>query len=222
MRFFLLAFLASSLVASIPAQALEMANDEQKTIYALGVAVAKGLSQFDLSQDELKFLLAGIADQLGDGPLQIPIQTYSAQIDQFGKQRRAKLAEDEKSAAEAFLGRAAAEPGAITTDSGLIFREVEAGTGATPQPTDVVQVHYHGTLHDGTVFDSSVERGAPARFPVNRVIACWTEALQRMKVGGKAMITCPAKIGYGNVGAGDKIKPGATLRFDVELLAIEP
>ena len=96
------------------------------------------------------------------------------------------------------------------------------GTGDSPKDTDTVKVHYHGTLRDGTVFDSSVERGTPAQFPLNRVIPCWTEGVQKMKVGGKGRLTCPASIAYGDRGAPPKIKPGAALAFEVELLEIVP
>ena len=120
------------------------------------------------------------------------------------------------------LAAAAAEPGAVTTPSGLVYRTVKEGTGASPAATDTVKVHYRGTFPDGREFDSSIKRGQPASFPLNRVIKCWTEGLQRMKVGGKAKLTCPAAIAYGDRGAGGEIPPGAVLRFEVELLAINP
>ena len=120
------------------------------------------------------------------------------------------------------LAAAAAEPGAVTTPSGLVYRTVKEGTGASPAATDTVKVHYRGTFPDGREFDSSIKRGQPASFPLNRVIKCWTEGLQRMKVGGKARLTCPAAIAYGDRGAGGEIPPGAVLRFEVELLAINP
>lgn len=120
------------------------------------------------------------------------------------------------------LARAAAEPGAVVTASGLVYRELASGKGASPAATDTVRVHYRGTLVDGTEFDSSLKRGQPASFPLNRVIRCWTEGVQRMKVGGKARLTCPAAIAYGERGAGSVIPPNATLVFEVELLAINP
>jgi FKBP-type peptidyl-prolyl cis-trans isomerase FkpA len=120
------------------------------------------------------------------------------------------------------LARAAAEPGAVVTASGLVYRELTAGKGASPAAADTVRVHYRGTLVDGTEFDSSLKRGQPASFPLNRVIKCWTEGVQRMKVGGKAKLTCPAAIAYGERGAGGVIPPNATLVFEVELLAINP
>lgn len=113
------------------------------------------------------------------------------------------------------------EKGAQVSESGLVYFELKKGAGKSPAATDKVKVHYHGTLPDGTVFDSSVQRNEPASFPLNGVIPCWTEGLQKMQVGGKAKLVCPAKIAYGHHGAPPTIKPGATLIFEVELLAIE-
>jgi FKBP-type peptidyl-prolyl cis-trans isomerase FkpA len=104
--------------------------------------------------------------------------------------------------------------------SGLVYRSLREGTGASPLATDTVKVHYRGTFPSGKEFDSSYTRGQPAEFPLNRVIACWTEGVQKMKVGGKAKLICPATIAYGSKGAGKVIPPGATLHFDVELLGI--
>ncbi len=116
--------------------------------------------------------------------------------------------------------KAAKEPGAVVTSSGLVFRSLKEGTGPTPQAADVVSVHYRGTFPDGKEFDSSYSRGQPTEFPLNRVIKCWTEGVQRIKVGGKAKLTCPPNIAYGERGAGGVIPPNATLHFEVELLKI--
>jgi FKBP-type peptidyl-prolyl cis-trans isomerase FkpA len=115
---------------------------------------------------------------------------------------------------------AAKEPGAQVTPSGLVFRSLKEGSGASPQASDKVRVHYRGTFANGKEFDSSYARGQPAEFPLDRVIKCWTEGVQKMKVGGKAKLTCPASIAYGERGAGGVIPPNATLQFEVELLAI--
>ena len=117
-------------------------------------------------------------------------------------------------------GDSSADAG-TTTDSGLVITHLVEGSGESPTANNVVEVHYHGTLADGTVFDSSVDRGTPARFPLNRVIACWTEGVQMMKVGGKARLVCPPEIAYGSRGTpGGPIPPDATLTFEVELLQI--
>jgi FKBP-type peptidyl-prolyl cis-trans isomerase FkpA len=108
----------------------------------------------------------------------------------------------------------------MTTESGLVYRALTEGKGASPSATDTVRVHYRGTLPDGKEFDSSYSRGQPAEFPLNRVIKCWTEGVQKLKVGGKAKLTCPPGIAYGERGAGGVIPPNATLLFEVELLGI--
>ena len=118
------------------------------------------------------------------------------------------------------LKTAAAEKDAVVTPSGLVFRSLKDGSGANPAASDTVKVHYRGTLPNGTEFDSSYKRGEPAAFPLNRVIPCWTEGVQRIKVGGKARLTCPSAIAYGPRGAGGVIPPNATLHFEVELLDI--
>lgn len=110
----------------------------------------------------------------------------------------------------------------VTTPSGIVFQSIQAGSGPSPKATDTVKVHYRGTLQDGSEFDSSYKRGAPATFPLNRVIPCWTEAVQMMRPGGKARVTCPPQTAYGERGAGGGlIPPNATLVFDIELIAIE-
>ncbi len=123
-------------------------------------------------------------------------------------------------APDAAAAAAAKEPGAVVTDSGLVYRSMKDGSGASPAVTDRVKVHYRGTLVDGKEFDSSYKRNEPAEFPLNRVIKCWTEGVARMKVGGKSKLTCPASIAYGEAGAGGVIPPNATLSFEVELLGI--
>lgn len=123
-------------------------------------------------------------------------------------------------ASKAYLEKAAAVPGAVKTSSGLVYRELRAGTGASPSASDVVKVHYRGTLVDGTEFDSSYKRNEPATFPLNQVIPCWTEGVQKMKVGGKSQLVCPSDIGYGDRGSPPEIPGGATLVFEIELLGI--
>jgi FKBP-type peptidyl-prolyl cis-trans isomerase FkpA len=124
-------------------------------------------------------------------------------------------------ATDPVLAKAAAEAGAVTAPSGLVYRSLKDGAGASPAATDTVRVHYRGTFPDGKEFDSSYTRGQPAEFPLNRVIKCWTEGVQKMKVGGKARLACPASIAYGERGAGGVIPPNATLLFEVELLGIK-
>lgn len=122
--------------------------------------------------------------------------------------------------ADAAAAAAAKEAGAVVTPSGLVYRSLKDGAGASPAASDTVKVHYRGTFPDGKEFDSSYARNEPAEFPLGGVIKCWTEGVQRMKVGGKAKLTCPAAIAYGSRGAGGVIPPNATLQFEVELLSI--
>ncbi|MDQ7744228.1 FKBP-type peptidyl-prolyl cis-trans isomerase [Hydrogenophaga pseudoflava] len=126
----------------------------------------------------------------------------------------------QSAAPNAILDAAAKEPGAVVTKTGLVFRSLKDGTGASPTAADTVKVHYKGTFPDGKEFDSSYARGTPIEFPLGRVIPCWTEGVQRIKVGGKAKLTCPSQIAYGERGAGGVIPPNATLLFEVELLGI--
>jgi FKBP-type peptidyl-prolyl cis-trans isomerase FkpA len=116
---------------------------------------------------------------------------------------------------------AAKAPGAVVTPSGLVFLSVKDGSGAAPVAADTVRVHYRGTFPDGREFDSSFKRGEPIEFPLTGVIKCWTEGVQKMKVGGKARLTCPPGLAYGERGAGGVVPPNATLVFEVELLGIK-
>jgi FKBP-type peptidyl-prolyl cis-trans isomerase FkpA/FKBP-type peptidyl-prolyl cis-trans isomerase FklB len=151
----------------------------------------------------------------------VDLPTYGPKIQELQKTRMTALAASEKKAGEAYVAKAAAEKDAKKLPSGVIITTLKAGTGASPAATDKVKVHYHGTTTDGAVFDSSVQRGEPASFPLDKVIRCWTDGVQQMKVGGKSRLVCPADVAYGDRGAPPRIKPGATLVFEVELLAIE-
>jgi FKBP-type peptidyl-prolyl cis-trans isomerase FkpA len=195
-------------------------TEDDKAFYALGYFVMERASQFELDEHEAEMVLAGARDALTGVDAQADPTTYQQRLTEIFRERQSRGAEAEKLASQSWIEEQAQTPGAVTTPSGLVYIETEAGTGESPEATDTVRVHYHGTLRDGTVFDSSVERGTPAVFPLNRVIPCWTEALQRMNVGGKATVICPSSIAYGDRGAPPKIQPGAALHFDVELLEI--
>jgi FKBP-type peptidyl-prolyl cis-trans isomerase FkpA len=200
--------------------ATELKTDEQKTLYAIGLAVAGSLASFALSAADLELVKAGITDGVLNRQRQVDPQAYGAKIQELQRARASVVAAAEQKAGQAILDKAAAEKGATKTASGLVIVSLKPGTGASPKATDKVKVHYHGTLTDGTVFDSSVQRGEPASFPLSGVIPCWTEGLQQMKVGGKSRLVCPATLAYGDRGAPPRIKPGATLVFEVELLEI--
>ena len=222
MRRALVAVVALLVVHAVPVAAQELKSDEDKTLYALGVALAGQLAPFALSPAEVDLVKAGLTDAALNRPHKAEPREYMTKIQELRTQRTAVVAAAEKKAGDAYLGKAAAEPGAKKLDSGVIITTLTPGTGPSPKATDKVKVHYHGTLTDGTVFDSSVQRGQPATFPLNGVIKCWTEGVQQMKVGGKSRLVCPADVAYGERGAPPRIKPGATLVFEVELLEIVP
>jgi FKBP-type peptidyl-prolyl cis-trans isomerase FkpA/FKBP-type peptidyl-prolyl cis-trans isomerase FklB len=209
-----------SLAISQALAASEPSNDEQKTLYALGLAISQSLGTFSLNEGELDFVKAGMTDGVLNRKAKVDFQAFAPKVQQLQKVRATAMADKERKAGEAFLAKAAAERGATRTASGIVITVIKEGKGASPKEADTVKVHYHGTLTDGTVFDSSVQRGEPATFPLQQVIPCWTEGVQQIKVGGKSRLVCPANLAYGDRGAPPKIKPGATLVFEVELLDI--
>jgi FKBP-type peptidyl-prolyl cis-trans isomerase FkpA len=149
----------------------------------------------------------------------LALAEWGPKIDPLVNVRRQRAADRVKTSSVAYLEKAATEAGAVKTTSGLIYREVLAGIGASPKASDTVKVHYRGTLTDGKVFDSSYERSEPISFPLGGVIPCWTEGVQRMRVGGKARLVCPSALAYGDGGSPD-IPGGAALIFEIELLEI--
>ncbi len=195
-------------------------TEQDKALYALGALVSHNLEPFEFSSQELEQVKRGLSDALGKKPLAVEPEKYQDKIGELHQARIAAAGKRNAEAGQAYIEKAAVEPGAVKTESGVIITELKAGTGATPTATDQVKVHYHGTLIDGTVFDSSVKRGEPATFPLNRVIPCWTEGVQRIKVGGKSRLVCPPALAYGDQGSPPVIKPGSTLIFEVELLDI--
>jgi len=195
-------------------------TEDDKTIYAMGVNLARNMDHLPLSKAEQKLLRAGFSDGIEKRDPLVDTVRYGRRAEGLFARRNADLAKEESEAAEAFLAEAAAAEGAVRSESGLVMLVLSPGEGPSPAPTDRVRVHYHGTLRDGTVFDSSVLREEPVVLSLDRVIPCWTEALQKMRTGEKSRITCPAETAYGNQGAPPLIKPGAALAFEVELLEI--
>lgn len=212
----------SLLWASTAAAGPTPTSDDDKTLYAIGIAISRNLTPFDLTSNELALVQAGIADGVAGKSLSSSEEAaIGGKINELLKQRTSKAAAVEKKEAESFLSKAASEKGAKKLDSGLIYTEIKAGDGKQPKAADRVSVNYRGTLRDGSTFDSSYDRGKPAEFPVHGVIPCWTEALQMMKEHGKAKLVCPSEIAYGDQGAPPKIKPGAPLVFEIELLEVK-
>jgi FKBP-type peptidyl-prolyl cis-trans isomerase FkpA len=149
----------------------------------------------------------------------VDLDEWGPKIQALVNARGERIVAREKETSAAYLAKAAAATGAVKTDSGIVYTETTAGTGASPTPADRVKVHYRGTLIDGTEFDSSYARNEPAVFPLGGVIRCWTEGVQRMKVGGKARLVCPSDLAYGDRG-NEAIPGGAALIFEVELLEV--
>ncbi len=205
---------------STPAADAALADDDQKTAYALGFGLGRNLVALELSEPEVRALTAGIADAAARKTPRVDLATYEARVQQLAATRAGRVAQERRAAEAAFLAEAGKQEGAEAFDSGLILIHENPGDGKAPAATDRVVVHYHGTLADGSVFDSSMQRGQPATFPLNGVIPCWTEAIQEMQVGGRARIYCPPDIGYGDRGAPPRIPPGAVLVFQVELIGI--
>jgi FKBP-type peptidyl-prolyl cis-trans isomerase FkpA len=209
-----------ALALSAPARAADPKTEDEKTLYVMGSMLARQVGQFGLSESDLEFVQDGFADAVLGRKAKVEPQSYAPKIQTFAQSRQTALAQKEKDASKGVLEKAASAKGAEKLASGVIYRETKAGSGASPKASDRVKVHYHGTLRDGTVFDSSKERGEPATFPLNGVIKCWTDGVQKMKVGGAAVLTCPSDSAYGDRGAPPRIKPGAALTFEVELLEI--
>jgi FKBP-type peptidyl-prolyl cis-trans isomerase FkpA len=193
-------------------------SEDDKTLYALGQSVGMSLAPFHLTPAELVQVQKGLEDSIGGKPSAVPLEVYGPKIRDFGMARAQAAAKANAEVSTAFLKTLAETPGAAVTPSGVVYLELQAGSGAVPKESEVVTVHYRGTLANGTEFDSSYKRGEPAKFPLGGVIPCWTEGIQKMKVGTKAKLGCPAQLAYGDQGQGD-IPPGSALLFEVELLA---
>jgi FKBP-type peptidyl-prolyl cis-trans isomerase FkpA len=199
---------------------ITLESEDDKTFYAMGYMLGGNLQRLNLSDKELSALYKGVANAAKNEKSEVDMGKYQARIQEVFKARMDKVAEKEKKVGSEFIDKFVKDEGATKTESGLAYKVIKEGTGASPAADDVVEVHYHGTLTDGTVFDSSVERGKTISFPLNRVIKGWTEGLQTMKEGGKTKFVIPADLAYGEAGAPPKIPGGATLVFEVELFKV--
>ena len=203
---------------------VELTTDEQKVSYGFGLQFGDQLRRNRFDGMELEAVLAGVQHWynhqeavLSDAQINPSYQV----IQDRQKDKAAELASKREELAKQFMAANAARDEVTTTDSGLQYEVLETGDGEKPGLQSTVVTHYHGTLLDGTVFDSSVERGEPSEFGVNQVIPGWTEALQMMSVGDKWRIACPPKLAYGEQGAGDSIPPDTALVFEIHLIAIK-
>jgi len=202
-------------------QAQNLKTQMDSLSYSLGVLVAQNLKSQGLDQLDANSLAQGLTDALGDGETAVDFNQANAIVQDYMKNKQMEAHKGNIEAGKKFLEENAKREGVKTLESGLQYEVISAGEGASPSATDKVTVHYHGTLIDGKVFDSSVERGQPATFPVNGVIPGWVEALQLMKVGDKWKLFIPHELAYGERGAGQDIGPFSTLIFEVELLSID-
>jgi len=220
-----LGLLAGSASAADPKMTLK--DNKDKVSYSIGLNIGKSMKQegLDINPDALaaamKDVFAGAKPQLTDEEVQAVMQEFQKEMMAKRMKGQQEGLTKNKAEGEKFLADNKKKEGIKTTASGLQYKVIKDGTGKTPKATDTVKVHYHGTLIDGTVFDSSVQRGEPISFPLNGVIPGWTEGVQLMKVGDKFQFTIPSALAYGEQGAGGAIGPNSTLIFDVELLGIE-
>ncbi len=214
--------LASTFVACTNVQNtnMELTNQMDSVSYSLGVSVANNLKSSGFEDINSNILANAFDAVFTENEVKISEDDANAIIQQYFTQMSERKSQQAIEKGQSFLEENAQKEGVITTNSGLQYVVMVDGQGATPKATDEVTVHYHGTLIDGTVFDSSVDRGEPATFPVNGVIAGWVEALQLMPVGSKYKLFIPSDLAYGERGAGGSIGPNETLIFEVELLSI--
>lgn len=196
-------------------------TEDDKVFYALGLDIGKNIEVFSLKPNEAELLKAGLSDAIAKRKPKVDLEVVRPKIFEMARKRQEAKAGEEKQKGKAAVDKAAKEPGAQQLPSGLVIKSLRPGTGASPAESDTVKVHYEGRLTDGTVFDSSYKRKEPAEFPLKGVVRCWTEGLQKMKIGEKAQLTCPSDIAYGEQGRPPTIPGGATLVFDVELLEIK-
>ena len=207
-------------VAAVAASPVKLTSPIDSVSYSIGVNVALGLKQQNLANANVKAISQALQDVLQSQNLQIAPEQANQIIGAFFQRDRLEKANANKKVGEQFLLENKKKPGIMTTASGLQYEIVKEGTGPKPMTTDTVKAHYTGWLLDGTVFDSSVERGQPLEIPVNQVIQGWSEALQLMPVGSKWKLYIPSTLAYGSQGTGPQIGPNSTLVFDIELLEI--
>jgi FKBP-type peptidyl-prolyl cis-trans isomerase FkpA len=196
-------------------------TEQERALYGVGLVVGRNVSVFNLTPDELEIVKAGLTDAVLKRKPLVDLDKDGAKVNDLAQARQKATATLQKQKSKGALEAAAREPGAFRTPSGLVIRTVTPGTGETPRPEDRVKVHYAGKLVDGTEFDNSRKRGRPDILPLTQVILCWTEGIGRMKVGERAILTCPSEIAYGDGGRPPQIPGGATLIFDIDLLGIE-
>ena len=200
---------------------VKLANAADSTSYAIGLSIGSNLKKDGLNELNLDIMKKGMADVMKGDSLPFDMNTAQTVIQSYLGEKQKRKADDNLAAGKKFLEENGKKPGVVTTASGLQYQVIKQGTGPKPSATDTVTVHYHGTLIDGTVFDSSVDRGQPSEIPLTMVIQGWIEAAQLMNVGSKFKLFIPAELAYGDRQKGPVIGPNSTLIFDLELLGIK-
>ncbi len=213
---------AGATAKTTPASAgsAEPSTEREKILYAMGAMLGLPVSSLDLKEEDLVWIRQGLSDSAGGRSLRVPLEPFAPRVSDFTQNRLAEVASLQAAKDSPVVQREAARPGTVRHPSGLLYRETKAGTKPGPGKTGKVFVAYTGTLTDGTVFDTSKSLGRPIIFDLEKVIPCWRNALPLMKAGGQARIVCPASLAWGNVGNPPRIRPGATVIYDIELVEV--
>jgi FKBP-type peptidyl-prolyl cis-trans isomerase FkpA len=213
------AFVTLLFISAACIAADEPESDRDNMFYYLGTALSQNLVPMALSEDEIDLVLQGLREALaGDAP-EMDDKIYGAMLNELAQERAKAGAAEESIAGQAYIDEMAKEEGAVLTESGIVILEMTPGTGKSPSAASTIKAHYHGTLRNGNVFDSSVDRGQPLTISLANVIPCWQQGIPTMKEGGKSKITCPANTAYGDRASGP-IPGGSALTFEVELIEV--
>lgn len=226
MKKYLLLLTTSLLIISCSktdAESIQLKTDDEKSFYTIGFSWGEKLKGLNISEREFKALVKGASASVNENKPEVDLKIYSEKIAKMAKIRSESSTHSEKESGKKFIADYLKNnSNAKQTASGLVYKIIKEGSGKKPAASDTVEVHYHGTLTNGTVFDSSVKRNKKISFPLNRVIPGWTEGLQLIKEGGKIKLVIPSNLAYGNAGAPPSIPGGATLIFEVELFKVNP
>lgn len=220
MKHFLAASVAVISLAAASVDAATLKTEEQKSLYGVGLVIARQLEVFNLTPKELRLVKRGITDGVLGRKQRVDFTEYSKKSQELGISRRDARGKRLEAKAASYLEEAGRQPGAVKTSSGLVYLPLREGEGGNPLEADTVKLHYRSALIDGKEMDSSYKRGKPDEAPLNEFLKCLTEGVKMMKPGGKARLVCPSESGFGKEGSGI-IPPNATLVFDVELIEVK-
>lgn len=212
-----LAFSCGKSGSEPPTPAEDVASEDEKILYTLGLYLGRDVTVFHLSPDELRVVYRGLVDGATNQDARFPLEVYGPKVTEMASRRNTAALQKEKARAQAFVEKEAAVAGTEKTASGLLFRELKAGTGARPTATSTVTVRFEGRLADGAVFDQAPDS---VDVRLDNIVPCWIEGLQKMAVGGKAHLVCPPDLGYGDRGNLPKVPGGAALAYEIELLGV--